>query len=175
MTDNSAWIFGYGSLIYKVDFPFLDRQAACIDGWVRRFWQGSHDHRGVPEAPGRVVTLVPQQGAVCEGVAYRVENSVLAHLDQREKNGYTRVLTSLQFGDGAIAEGIVYIATQHNEAYLGDAPLPDIATHIHRCKGHSGSNRDYLLQLADALRQLAVHDAHVFALEDLVLQAKQDS
>jgi len=170
MTDTSAWIFGYGSLIYKVDFPYIERRPAGIDGWVRRFWQGSHDHRGVPDAPGRVVTLSSQANAICKGMAYRVKPDVLAHLDFREKNGYARVTTEMNFGDGSRADGIVYIATEHNDAYLGDAPLPEIAAHIQRCAGPSGSNREYLLLLAEALRQLSEHDAHVFALETLLLE-----
>jgi len=169
MIDTSPWIFGYGSLIYKVDFPYLERRPASIDGWVRRFWQGSHDHRGLPNAPGRVVTLSPQPNAICKGMAYRVEPDVLAHLDFREKNGYARVITEINFDDGSRTDGIVYIATEHNEAYLGDAPLPEIAAHIHRSAGPSGTNRDYLLQLADALRELSVHDSHVFDLETLLL------
>ena len=66
------WLFGYGSLIWKADFDYLERRPAAITGWARRFWQGSHDHRGTPEAPGRVATLIRAEGAVCHGMAYRI-------------------------------------------------------------------------------------------------------
>ncbi|NLO79241.1 MAG: gamma-glutamylcyclotransferase [Xanthomonadaceae bacterium] len=159
------WVFGYGSLIFKVDFPYLERRRARIRDWVRRFWQGSHDHRGTPDAPGRVVTLIPQKGAVCEGVAYLVSPEVLAHLDYREKNGYLRLETELIFSDQETARGLVYIATEDNPAFLGPAPEEEIARQIARSEGPSGPNRDYLLKLARALRELDEHDSHVFAIE----------
>ncbi|QTF93699.1 gamma-glutamylcyclotransferase [Halomonas sp. BM-2019] len=160
----AIWLFGYGSLIWKVDFSWLERRPAAIHGWSRRFWQGSHDHRGTPEAPGRVATLVREPGAVCHGMAYRITPEVLAPLDVREKNGYLREVVALHFADGETAEGLVYLAGEENAAFLGDAPLDAIAEQIARAHGPSGPNRDYLLNLAEALRALEVDDPHVFAL-----------
>ena len=161
---DAIWLFGYGSLIWKVDFPYIQRRPAHIHGWSRRFWQGSHDHRGTPEAPGRVATLVPEPGAVCHGMAYRITQEVLAPLDVREKNGYLREVVPLHFADGESEEGLIYLATEQNAAFLGDAPPDAIAKQIARAHGPSGPNRDYLLNLAEALRELEVADPHVFDL-----------
>ena len=72
---EALWIFGYGSLVWRPSFPFAERRGAWIDGFARRFWQGSTDHRGVPGAPGRVVTLEHATGARCFGAAYRISDS----------------------------------------------------------------------------------------------------
>lgn len=165
-----VWLFGYGSLIYKVDFPFLQRRPAQIHGWVRRFWQGSHDHRGTPQRPGRVVTLVAETDAVCRGMAYCINADVFEHLDHREKNGYRRETVDFRFDDGTHVQGVVYVASPGNEAFLGEASEADIARHIAGASGPSGANRDYLLQLAQALRELGSEDPHVFAIERELLQ-----
>lgn len=170
-----VWLFGYGSLIFKADFAYLERRPASIRDWSRRFWQGSHDHRGTPEAPGRVVTLIEQQGAVCEGMAYLITPAVFEHLDFREKNGYLRLRTRLHFADGSQQEGLIYIAGETNEAFLGPATERDIARQIATAAGPSGPNRDYLLNLAEALRSLSEQDDHVFALESHLLALEADA
>ncbi len=162
----SDWVFGYGSLIYKVDFAVLERAVAAVAGWQRRFWQGSHDHRGTPDAPGRVATLVAAPGAICRGVAWRVEHSVYEHLDHRENNGYQRHRVDLHLLEsGRVVEGTLYVAAEDNPAFLGPAPADAMARHIAAASGPSGSNRDYLLHLAEALREIDADDAHVFDLE----------
>lgn len=172
---TSVWLFGYGSLIYKADFPYLQCKPAYITGWQRRFWQGSHDHRGTPEAPGRVVTLIEMAGARCIGMAYQVTPDTFEYLDHREKNGYLRFFSPLHWLDNPTeqadeVQAVVYIAGVDNAAYLGPASEADIARQIAKSQGPSGTNSDYLLKLAEALRQLNAEDEHVFKLEQALLQ-----
>lgn len=171
---DELWLFGYGSLIYKSGFEYLERRPARIHGWQRRFWQGSHDHRGTPDAPGRVLTLIPVDGTVCAGMAYRISPDILAALDVREKNGYLRFVTPMDFADGSRADGLVYIAEAGNAAWLGPASDSEIARHIAAASGPSGPNREYLLKLADALRDLGEDDEHVFAIERSLLRIEGD-
>ena len=163
-----TWVFGYGSLIWKQDFEFIEARDGFIQGWSRRFWQGSHDHRGTPVSPGRVLTLIKTPGQRCAGRAFLVEPDVFDHLDHREKDGYQRITVDIHFADGLQA-GIVYRAKPRNHAFLGEAALDEIAEHIVSSEGPSGLNADYLVELAQALRDMGESDGHVFSLESRVL------
>lgn len=171
---QAVWLFGYASLIYKADFPYLERKPAYIKGWQRRLWQGSHDHRGTPAAPGRVATLIAQEGVRCVGMAYKVTAEVFTYLDHREKNGYLRFETPFYFMDGSAEVGLVYRATEDNQAYLGPASDAAIAAHIAQAAGPSGPNDEYVLKLAKALRHLQAEDEHIFAVEAHLLKYKTD-
>jgi len=173
----NIWLFGYGSLIWRPGIDFVERRRARLWGWERRFWQGSHDHRGLPHAPGRVVTLIENTNGHCDGMAYLVDRAVAVAtfeaLDHREKNGYVRVEVDLELAAdgppaGRTTPGVVYIAPLGNHAFLGPAPLSDMVVQIRTSVGPSGRNIDYLMDLARSLRELDADDPHVFELEAAV-------
>lgn len=166
--DEDLWIFGYGSLLWRPSFPFAARRQGWVEGWARRFWQGSTDHRGTPSAPGRVVTLVELPGERCWGLAYRIaamdRDRVLEELDLRERGGYSRVQLVVHPAEDAPFSALTYVATPENPEYVGPAPEAAIARTIAASYGPSGSNLEYVLRLEDALRQWGAEDPHVFEL-----------
>jgi cation transport regulator ChaC len=172
---SEEWIFGYGSLLWRPAFPFTERRPAMLTGWVRRFWQGSPDHRGRPELPGRVVTLHRAAGAACWGMLYRLPRTdapaILAGLDVREQGGYHRRQGLFRLRNGSGQRALFYFAGVDNPNYLGPAPVRRIAARILAAEGPSGSNVDYLLRLQHALAGIGVSDPHVAALQRLVLLA----
>lgn len=164
------WIFAYGSLLFRPGFEYAERRRAFIAGYERRLWQGSPDHRGVPEAPGRVLTLLPRDTAACGGAAYRVStpsaDAILRALDEREQAGFARATLPLLDAPGGrpFAQGITWIAGPENPHYLGELPEPAIAAEVRARRGPSGENADYVRLVAEALRALAIEDPHLEAI-----------
>ena len=94
---------------------------------------------------------------------------VLARLDHRERGGFARDEVVVHAPAQAGAEPVhasVYVATPRNPNYLGPAPLDEIAAQVERAHGPSGSNREYVIELARALREMNAEDEHVFALAE---------
>ncbi|BEI87049.1 hypothetical protein CcaverHIS002_0703950 [Cutaneotrichosporon cavernicola] len=164
-----TWIFGYGSIIWRPDFPYAERTLAFVANHTRRFWQGSPDHRGTPTSLGRVVTLVPEPG------------EVMAYLDHRERGGYIRISVPFHRASSVCAnplhnmgpaiESITYIAAPDNEHYLGPDALPRMVRQIASAEGESGRNADYVINLATHLRDMGLEDPHVFTLAQAVREA----
>lgn len=174
------WIFAYGSLIFRPSFAYLERRKAYLPGFARRFWQGSPDHRGIPGAPGRVVTLVPAENESCGGCAYRIDPdtsaSILAELDAREQAGFERVYRDVLDGpEGvAFARALVYVAGDSNPHFLGPLHEREIAAWVRRSHGPSGPNIEYVLRLHEALGELGIVDAHVEDIVQWLREAAED-
>ncbi|MDB5731700.1 MAG: calcium transporter ChaC, partial [Variovorax sp.] len=67
---DDLWLFGYGSLIWRPDFEFVERHAARVHGWHRALKMWSRVNRGTVLAPGLVFALL--SGGSCRGVVYRI-------------------------------------------------------------------------------------------------------
>ncbi|KAJ3823152.1 ChaC-like protein [Lentinula raphanica] len=176
-------VFGYGSLIFKVPHHrppphVISEVHGFLKGYVRRFAQKSHDHRGTPENPGRVVTLIhkeewdvfsgsdafPDEDIVW-GKAYTIdpafEKEVREYLDYREKDGYTLETVDVWGVDLDGEEVIVlhgvccYVGRNDNPSFIGSEPLDVLAHKIWESVGPSGPNKEYLYNLVEAVRKLA--------------------
>jgi cation transport regulator ChaC len=163
-------VFGYGSLLFRPDFPHTNARVATVRGWMRRLDQGSPDHRGRPERLGRVATLVEDASASCVGAVFAVRgedrDEVLATLDHRERGGYVRhEVEAVIRESGESVRAITWVARTGNPYYLGPAPIDAMLAQIRAAIGPSGANVEYVLRLASTLRAWGIEDPHVFEIE----------
>ena len=84
---GDLWVFGYGSLMWRPGFDFIERTEARLVGAHRALCVYSFYHRGTPERPGLVLGL--DRGGTCRGIAFRVaagkRAATIAYLRAREQ------------------------------------------------------------------------------------------
>ena len=67
---EDLWIFGYGSLLWKPAFEFVESRPATVQGWHRSFCIRVARFRGTRDQPGLMMAL--DRGGQCRGMAFRV-------------------------------------------------------------------------------------------------------
>jgi cation transport regulator ChaC len=170
ISTNRLAIFAYGSLLFRPGFRYVGRERAELHGYARSFSQASPDHRGTPQAPGRVLTLVARPDAVTVGAVYFVEaphEELLLALDHRERAGYARITLEVMWGALRLP-AVTWIAPPGNEHDVGQLELGELAALMRVAAGPSGRNDDYVFQLERALRELGGADPQVSALAVLL-------
>src|SRR5438270_6299410 len=96
---GDLWVFGYGSLMWRPGFDFVERLPARLIVEHRALCVYSFVHRGTPEKPGLVLGL--DRGGACRGIAFRVAErkraATVAYLREREQvtSVYREVMRSL--------------------------------------------------------------------------------
>jgi cation transport protein ChaC len=159
---QDRWVFGYGSLMWRPGFPFIDRRRATLHGRRRAFCIYSVHHRGTYERPGLVLGLAP--GGSTRGMAYRVAASewqeVYAYLREREQptETYFEAWRDLRIDGNGTASALVFLSDPRHPQWAGNLTLEQQAGLIDGATGLSGRNIDYLRDLVLHLREEGVRD-----------------
>lgn len=169
---GDLWIFGYGSLIWRPGFEFLERRAARLVGAHRALCVYSFVHRGTPEKPGLVLGL--DRGGNCRGVAYRVAAAAAAatiqYLREREQVTmvYREAWRSVWLDDDPQqrVRSLCYLVDRGHEQFAGRLTLEQQLHHVRQGHGRSGANRDYVLETVQALEKLGFRDRELHLLAE---------
>jgi cation transport protein ChaC len=170
--DEDLWVFGYGSLIWRPGFDFVERLPARLIGAHRALCVYSHVHRGTPEQPGLVLGL--DLGGACRGMCYRVAARVraetIAYLRAREQ--VTAVYREVVRGVTLLASperrvrAVCYVVDRGHPQYAGRLDLAAQLHHVRQGHGHSGANRDYVLATVKALESMGCFDPELHLLAE---------
>jgi cation transport protein ChaC len=156
------WVFGYGSLMWRPGFPFVERRHGRLNGYHRALCVYSHVHRGTPERPGLVLGL--DRGGSCHGVAFRVEaheaDATIRYLREREQVTavYLERHVKVHFGDGRTVRAVAYVVDRAHPQYTGRLPDAELVRLVRQGQGISGANPDYVRSTHEHLLDMGVTD-----------------
>jgi len=174
---EDLWVFGYGSLMWRPGFEFVERAPARLIGLHRALCVYSFVHRGTPEKPGLVLGL--DRGGACRGIAFRVPGKVraatIAYLREREQ--VTRVyiethraITVLGTPERRV-NALTYCVDRGHAQYAGRLSLDRQLHLVREGHGRSGINRDYVLATVEALEALGCYDRDLHLLAERLKSA----
>ncbi|MHB1205052.1 MAG: gamma-glutamylcyclotransferase [Rhodospirillaceae bacterium] len=161
------WVFGYGSLMWRPGFSFIEVQAARVSGFRRDMCFLSVHYRGTAETPGLVCGLMEEAGAVCHGRAFRIAPeavpAAVAYLDDREliTRIYRPQILTAVLGDCAAVQARTYVADTSHAQFVGHWSDAEKAAAIVAGRGSEGRSLDYLASLVAHLDELNIGDAHL--------------
>jgi cation transport protein ChaC len=165
------WVFGYGSLMWRPGFDYLERVPARLIGLHRALCVFSLVHRGTPERPGLVLGL--DRGGMCRGIAYRVAAAARAktigYLRSREQvtSVYVEIMRQIELEDHdrRRMRALCYTVDRSHVQYAGRRTLAESLHYVRQGHGSSGANRDYVLETVRALEALGYRESelHIIA------------
>lgn len=159
---EEMWFFGYGSLMWRPGFEYVEAKRAHLHGLHRRLCIYSHIHRGTPERPGLVLGL--DRGGSCRGMVFRVDAEVqaqvLAYLREREMaNGvYYEAMRRVRCDDGTSVQALCYCAVRGHEQYAPVMGTEATLKLVNGAVGQSGRNEDYVISTVDKIRAMGARD-----------------
>ncbi|MBV6273017.1 gamma-glutamylcyclotransferase [Alcaligenaceae bacterium CGII-47] len=166
-TQGDIWVFGYGSLIWRPEFDYIESRSARVHGYHRSLCIWSRVNRGTPEQPGLVFGL--DTGGSCQGKVFRVSATDAAQsliaLWRREmpSAAYIPRWLNCHTSQGPI-QGLVFTTDRKRDGYVPSLPIDQIVPIVHRGHGRYGACTDYVLQTAEALERAGIVDRKLRAI-----------
>lgn len=171
---QDIWIYGYGSLIWRPEFDFVERRQALLHGYHRALCLWSRVNRGTPEKPGLVFGL--DAGGSCRGVAFRIDEAqapgIMEALWRREmpSGAYIpRWLNCRTEGGNILA--LAFTMNRNTDAYVRGLAPDQLLQIVRSAHGSYGPCIDYVLETADALRRQDIVDKRLFELARTLREA----
>jgi glutathione-specific gamma-glutamylcyclotransferase len=164
---EDLWVFGYGSLMWRPGFDFVERVPARLIGLHRALCVYSFVHRGTPARPGLVLGL--DRGGMCRGIAFRVAASgrrdTIAYLRGREQvtTVYLETWRRITLEEHARRQvrALCFVVDRSHVQYAGRLTLAESVHHVRQGHGSSGANRDYVLETVQALEALGYRETEL--------------
>jgi glutathione-specific gamma-glutamylcyclotransferase len=169
---GELWVFGYGSLMWRPGFAYLERVPARLIGLHRALCVFSFVHRGTPGRPGLVLGL--DRGGMCRGIAFRVaaaaRSATIDYLRAREQVTSVYVETKRQIElenkTRRRVRALCYIVDRSHVQYAGRLTLAESLRHVRQGHGKSGPNRDYVIETVRALESLGYREGELHLLAE---------
>lgn len=164
---DDVWVYGYGSLVWRPEFEFVERRPALLHGYHRSLCLWSRVNRGTPERPGLVFGL--DVGGSCRGVVYRISAAHVPHtlteLWKREMPSGAYIPKWLHCS--AEPEGVralAFVMDREKDAYVSGLSQDQLVAIIRDACGIYGPCTEYVVETAQALETAGIRDQKLAAL-----------
>jgi cation transport protein ChaC len=167
--ESDLWVFGYGSLIWRPDFEYVERRMAVVHGFHRALEMRSRVNRGTPECPGLVFAMV--SGGSCRGVAYRIARE---HAERELERLWLREMPTGVYdarwlrcrtvgSDHHVheAQALAFTLDRRSPNYTGPIGDEEMIAILGQACGRYGSTLDYLLDTARSLEECCIRDREI--------------
>lgn len=165
------WVFAIGSLIWNPRFEDVERRTALVQGWRRSFCLGPDTrYRGSPGRPGRMLSLVRDEGGACPGVVIRMRcEDRLCALESllRKEPPIAPSWVQAETEAGPV-QAIAFTVGTESPLYWPEASDEAVADVLANAVGTVGSMADYLLNTVTELDCAGVHDPYIWRMQELV-------
>jgi cation transport protein ChaC len=170
---RDAWLFAYGSLIWKPEVEHLEARRGTAYGWHRSFCFRITRFRATRDRPGLMMAL--DRGGQCRGILYRLPGeSLQAQLGKLFRREFTvkppnstprwiRVATE----EGPLT-ALAFVMNRQAPAYVGQLAPEEVAAFLAGACGHWGSGAEYLHNTVMHLEEHSIHDRNLWRLQELV-------